>query len=963
MEENQDKDRTMIVRGIYTTAKSSVIHRSELESDIPQLPIFDESKLFWLEVLGEGGSGSVHKAYDKHDAQFIAIKKFTDQKMSKEKKWEEIMVEDYMLQSIEKIRSNKLENEQYFLKYYGVFRNLQDPDSFILQMENGRVSLEEILKAGKRYTCAELIYVHRKLAEGFAILQENGIANRDVKPGNIILVENPISEGSFHYKISDYGISCKLEKGIFTSPVLGILGLTKQFAAPEILSYFERGSDEIPESEVYNPFLADVYSFGVLTLKMINNNWNRKHINSEDFLNSNNFPGYEPILELLAGMLQEDPQNRWDFKKIRKYYQEKENDAKFQCHIPSDEGEYIHKYFIEFKEKKMEKTFENLLKLYKEHANMHVAYFQKVTRPKDAKFHLDRSWDALQKTFDKFPENGDRNFLSSLLSINTVKCLIQYGDWYFMLGDLKAAEENFINAKRKNEELQLEYQFNQIKFEVGNFITTEYEAYILGRLGELYENMGDILKAEEMCLQSLNLHQSHIGENNNAAAGCLNKLGKLNQNFGRLIKSKKFYIKALAIQRNLSRDEENISKISTIVNNLGMLYQMMGNLPKAKKYLEKSLEIGQNLFGESHSTVASTMNNLGTVYFVIGDFTKAEELYLKSLKIRQEIFGENHSFVATSINNLGSVYLKMGKLLKAEDFFLKSLKIELKLFGENHKDVLTTMSDLGTLYLAMNNFPKSTEFFMKSMRITQNIFGENHSAGFLLLNNIGMLYEKMGSLEKAKNFVLKSLNIAKNLSNENYFFMRDIINNLASIYGKKGKFLKAEKFYLKCMRMSQSKFGEIHLDVADSYFELGSHYFRCKVLNKSEDFYLKSLKIYQNLSAENYSNVIDMLNTLGSIYKNKGNLSKSTKFYLKSLNLGRNIYGENHEYVAIAMNNLSQVFELCKSRNKKRIALVYSEKAFLIFNILLGPNNQITIKMFQHYQQLLNLNAAISFWN
>ena len=84
----------MIVRGIYNTDRNSVIQNNKLEKNIPELPLFDESKLFWLEVLGEGGSGSVHKAYDKKEAQFIAIKKFTDNKKSSEEKWQEIMMED-----------------------------------------------------------------------------------------------------------------------------------------------------------------------------------------------------------------------------------------------------------------------------------------------------------------------------------------------------------------------------------------------------------------------------------------------------------------------------------------------------------------------------------------------------------------------------------------------------------------------------------------------------------------------------------------------------------------------------------------------------------------------------------------------------------------------------------------------------------------------------------------------------
>ena len=197
-------------------------------------------------------------------------------------------------------------------------------------MESGRVSLEDILKAGKKYKLSELMYVHRKMTEGFLFLEENGIANRDVKPGNIILVENPTQEGSYNYKISDFGISCKTENGLCTVSTTTISGYTEEFAAPEVLDLDEEDDNdqeeekvedkekaEVPKVEVvYNPFLADVFSFGVLTLKMINRLWKRKDINSENLTDPENFPGYEPIIDLLNGMLQEDPRNRWNFKQI-----------------------------------------------------------------------------------------------------------------------------------------------------------------------------------------------------------------------------------------------------------------------------------------------------------------------------------------------------------------------------------------------------------------------------------------------------------------------------------------------------------------------------------------------------------------------------------------------------------------------------------------------------------------------
>ena len=169
----------------------------------------------------------------------------------------------------------------------------------ILKMESGSATLDNILEAGKVFTCAELVYVQRKIVEGFAILQENGIANRDVKPQNIVLVEDPLNEARFFYKITDFGIGCQLEKNVFSIPSSSIMGITKTYAAPEVLRVLEENFNTEDE---YNPFFADVYSLGLLTLKMINRKWGKKQLKIGWLSMKEKLEGYEPILELIKGV-------------------------------------------------------------------------------------------------------------------------------------------------------------------------------------------------------------------------------------------------------------------------------------------------------------------------------------------------------------------------------------------------------------------------------------------------------------------------------------------------------------------------------------------------------------------------------------------------------------------------------------------------------------------------------------
>ena len=107
----------------------------------------------------------VQKAYDKIADEFIAIKKFkkiSEDDMEKKKFLEEIMVEDELLQNVEKIRVNTENCHQYFLKDDGVFREANDQMGLILKMESGCATLDNILEAGKVFSCAELLMHSKK---------------------------------------------------------------------------------------------------------------------------------------------------------------------------------------------------------------------------------------------------------------------------------------------------------------------------------------------------------------------------------------------------------------------------------------------------------------------------------------------------------------------------------------------------------------------------------------------------------------------------------------------------------------------------------------------------------------------------------------------------------------------------------------------------------------------------------
>ena len=458
--------------------------------------------------LGEGGFGLVHKGYDKINNEFVAIKMLKDPGKSKEI-LEQIILEDGLLRRVEEIRSSQDNFRQYFLKYDGIFKNPKDGNALILRMESGIATLDNILEAGKNYSCDELLYIISKLVHGFSILQTNGIANRDVKAQNIILVEEKSEEGGFSYKISDFGIGCLLPKGQSFINSGTVTGITNAYAAPEVI----RLCDEA-KNEEYDPFLADVYSLGLVFLKMINRKWGKTGLGRGLLGKNHKFKGFEEILPILEGMMEEDISKRWNFQKVLDFYQSNEENFAKLIKRPKNEDHFCHLWQVEFKEKIAEETKEGLEKLFMEHLDLFWAYDGNVTRPTEAKFHLDRDWHMNEKlktmhncTIDDFMQYG-----------REMCFLIAYCHWEIEMQNLDNSEEFIEEAlhlckywslknKENSEMMNPDEQF------IKKGVINEFKGDIINLLGRLYENKGELERAEECYMKSLKIYEKLFGDN------------------------------------------------------------------------------------------------------------------------------------------------------------------------------------------------------------------------------------------------------------------------------------------------------------------------------------------------------------------------------------------------------------------------------------------------------------------
>ena len=909
----------------YNYKQEDILKQPLLQPDTPN---FSYEDIVLLETLGEGGYGKVRKAYNKKLEKYVAIKTFKiDDKKPIFDILEEIKFEDDLLMSVEMIRK-KHKNSQ-FLEYYGIYKDPQGnkADSLLLEMESGIATLDDILSVGKSYNCEEIFYVLRRLVKGYSILQENGIANRDIKAQNIILVENGLEEDSgFDYRISDFGIGCKLPINCDSLSSKEIKGLTKQYVSPEIIEILTLFSKDKDFQQNYNPFKSDVYSLGIIALRMIDYKIRRKFVTLDGFLNEDEkikHKDYETLFNILQHMLVADPSKRFDFIQLNKLFDDKLN---YET-MPKNEWKYYLDW-INQKEEKQAKTAEEIFTLYQEHDKLFDLYENDISGSKKALFHILKAIENLKKLKNKLHPiktiKDKENNLVGHVDLEELFSIVKYGQIMLKNGDLNKTEEilfqgleicqKFIQISQKEKKIDFDPQYDASYLTIYNNLGLLYnkkgdlmkaEEYYLKALksnlnaksqegngevhpgvGELYSNLGnfynkklDYKKAEECFLASMNFFENMKKKHHNLMN--YNNIGQLYIEMGDYKKSEEYLLKGLEIQINFFGKNHIVT--CSFYHNLGMLYHRKADLKTSLDYYLKSLKIKINLNGENHNENCETYHNLGSLYYELSDFKKAEDCFLKVLKIKENLSLQNDPLNGSIYSNLGCLYEKMGDFDKAKDFYLKSLENKCKNNKENHPDSAVTYDNLGNIYNHLEDFSKAEEYHNKALKIFLNFFGENHAETATCLTNISNLNYKMKNYKKAEEYQLKSLKIHINLYGDNSLQTYSDYNNLGVYYAEMGDFKKSEEYQLKSLRLQINVYGENYGNVAVAYSNLGTLYYMMGNVEKAIEFHLTGLRIKLKLFGENHWETRGSYNNLGIIYQNIGDIKNAVTYFLKAM--------------------------------------------------------------------------------
>ncbi|HVT15063.1 MAG TPA: serine/threonine-protein kinase [Thermoanaerobaculia bacterium] len=216
-------------------------------------------------------------------------------------------------------------------------------------------------------------------------------------------------------------------------------------------------------------------------------------------------------------------------------------------------------------------------------------------------------------------------------------------------------------------------------------------ARLLDTIGNVYRSLGLYPSAIDLLSQALAERRRLLGPDHPDVGETEYHLATSYRELGRYAEAEPFARRANAIAERSG----NLRTRAGCLVELATIAGRRGRRDEAEKNLQSALGLFERALGPDSERVSAALNNLGNLYYDERRFPEAEKCHLRAIAIKEKTLGPNHLYLAQSLNNLANVYSAMGRFDDAQGLHARALKIKRQALPADHPEIGISLLNLG----------------------------------------------------------------------------------------------------------------------------------------------------------------------------------------------------------------------------------------------------------------------------
>jgi serine/threonine protein kinase/tetratricopeptide (TPR) repeat protein len=303
-----------------------------------------------------------------------------------------------------------------------------------------------------------------------------------------------------------------------------------------------------------------------------------------------------------------------------------------------------------------------------------------------------------------------------------------------------------------------------------------------------------------------------LGDQPEIAASVRTIMGRSFQSLGRSTDAVAQLRRALEQQRTLRGDGDD-PDVASIMNLLGMALADLNQLDEAERFLRDAQAMRTRLEGPGSVKAAESGGNLATVLSDRGNLEAAEVLLRETADVYRKRQVEPVDRL-TNLYNLSAVLQRRGKLDEAERVLRESLELLDSSIHADSPQRGNVMSGLATLLLRQGRYADAVAPQQEALRIARKTFPANHPRIASALNGLGQIALSTNRAADAEKLFREALEIAKSARGINDPEVAGIMCHLGIAVRRQNRMDEAEPLLRQALDIHIATLGSDHIETA-----------------------------------------------------------------------------------------------------------------------------------------------------
>ncbi len=605
-----------------------------------------------------------------------------------------------------------------------------------------------------------------QIADAVAAAHSVGVLHKDIKPSNILVVEE--ADGTPRVQVTDFGIGALSEAERVNALGITILGMTESertgsgtttgtrlYLAPEVLE----GKPVTTQ--------ADVYSLGIVIYQLLVGDFSRVLA-----------PGWErdvddPILAAdLSAFLDGRPERRVASaaevaQRLRSL--ETRRELARAAAAAAAEAEATRRALEKARRRRRIAVAAAVVVL--AFAVAMAALARRIAAERDR---ANQEAAAAQRVTD---------FLLNL----------------FQVSDPSEARGNTITAREL-----LDKGAAQLAEELGD--QPVLRARLADAIGTVYVQLGLHQEGERLLHQAWELRRQHLGELHADSANSLGDLGFVAEKRGDYAAAEQHYRRALDIYRSLGREHETV--VAKVHSSLGWALAEQARWPEAEEQVRTALAIQEKLGSGADDMVAESLTTLAYLHFKQGKYRDAAELLRRVLAIRERLHGPDSLQAAAAKNNLAVQLREIGELDQALAYYRQALAVQERALGPDHPDLGSFFNNIAHIHQDRDELQQAEHFFRRALAVRRAALGEEHPLTASSLSTLCYCLWLGGQLDEAEELCRRALQVRERVLGPDHPDVAFTRSNLGLISLARADYPAARRHFEDALRITQTAFGQ-----------------------------------------------------------------------------------------------------------------------------------------------------------